>query len=126
MSRVRAERAFLWTLACAFLVAGIVFRLVQFFAARSLWLDESMLALNIASRSFGELLRPLDYNQVAPPLFLWLARLGVRLGGTNEMALYLYQSPAFQKDPAQESPDPVGVGECDQLKSGRASCRERV
>src|SRR4029079_17812972 len=60
---------------------------VQFFAARSLWLDESMLALNIASRSLVELLRPLDYNQVAPPLFLWLARLGVRLGGTNEMAL---------------------------------------
>ena len=87
MSRVRTERAFLWTLWCAFLLAGTAFRLVQFFAARSLWLDESMLALNIASRSLGELLRPLDYNQVAPPLFLWLGRLSIRLAGTNEMAL---------------------------------------
>src|SRR4249920_244244 len=87
MSRVRTERAFLWTLWWAFLVAGIAFRLIQFRAARSLWLDESMLALNIASRSLGELLRPLDYNQVAPPLFLWLSRLSIRLAGTNEMAL---------------------------------------
>src|SRR6185369_6571634 len=31
--------------------------------------------------------RPLDYNQVAPPLFLWLSRLSIRLAGTNEMAL---------------------------------------
>jgi hypothetical protein len=84
---MRTERAFLWTLGCAFLVAGIGFRLVQYFANRSLWLDESMLALNIASRSAGALLRPLDYNQVAPPLFLWLGRLSIVLGGTNEMAL---------------------------------------
>jgi hypothetical protein len=87
MSRMRAEPASLWTLWGAFLLAGIAFRLIQFFAARSLWLDESMLALNIASRSLGALLRPLDYNQVAPPLFLWLGRLSVRLAGTNEMAL---------------------------------------
>jgi hypothetical protein len=63
------------------LLAGIGFRLIQFFTARSLWLDESMLGLNIASRSLGELLRPLDYNQVAPPLFLWLGRLSIRLAG---------------------------------------------
>jgi hypothetical protein len=82
-----ARRAALWTLLGAFFIAGTAFRLVQFFAARSLWLDESMLALNIASRSWTELLRPLDYNQVAPPLFLWLSRLSIRLAGTNEMAL---------------------------------------
>jgi len=87
MSRMRAERALLWTLAGALLLAGLAFRLVQYFANRSLWLDESMLALNIASRSAWGLLRPLDYNQVAPPLFLWLGRLSVVLGGTNEMAL---------------------------------------
>jgi 4-amino-4-deoxy-L-arabinose transferase-like glycosyltransferase len=46
-----------------------------------------MLALNIASRSALELLRPLDYNQTAPPLFLWVERLAVRLGGVTEAAL---------------------------------------
>jgi hypothetical protein len=83
----RTERAAFWALWCALLLAGTSFRLVQFFAVRSLWLDESMLALNIASRSLGELLRPLDYNQVAPPLFLWLGRVAIRVAGTNEMAL---------------------------------------
>ena len=87
MSRLRTERAFVWTLWSAFLLAGISFRLIQFFAARSLWLDESMLALNVASRSLGDLLRPLDYNQVAPPLYLWLARISILAAGTNEMAL---------------------------------------
>ena len=87
MSRLRTERAFVWTLWSAFLLAGLSFRLIQFFAARSLWLDESMLALNVASRSLGDLLRPLDYNQVAPPLYLWLARISILVAGTNEMAL---------------------------------------
>jgi hypothetical protein len=82
-----ARRAALWALLGAFFIAGTAFRLAQFFAARSLWLDEAMLSLNIATRSWGELLRPLDYNQVAPPLFLWLSRLSIRLAGTNEMAL---------------------------------------
>src|SRR4029078_6105921 len=87
MSRGRTESSLLWGLRCALPLAGIVFRLVQFFAARSLWLDESMLALNIASRSLVELLRPLDYNPVAPPLFLLLSRLSIRLAGTNKMRL---------------------------------------
>ena len=87
MARLRTEKVLFWTSWAGLLLAGIGFRLIQFFTARSLWLDESMLGLNIASRSLGELLRPLDYNQVAPPLFLWLGRLSIRLAGTNEMAL---------------------------------------
>jgi hypothetical protein len=87
VSRMQARRVGFWALWGAFALAGTWLRLVQFFAARSLWLDESMLALNVASRSFRDLLRPLDYNQVAPPLFLWLGRLSIDLGGTNEMAL---------------------------------------
>ena len=87
VSRMHARRVGFWALWGAFALAGTWLRLVQFFAARSLWLDESMLALNVASRSFRDLLRPLDYNQVAPPLFLWLGRLSIDLAGTNEMAL---------------------------------------
>lgn len=40
----------------------------------SLWLDEASLALNVMTRSFGELLRPLDWSQAAPIGFLWLER----------------------------------------------------
>ena len=92
MAPLRTEKVLVWTSWAGLLLAGIGFRLIQFFTARSLWLDESMLGLNIASRSLGELLRPLDYNQVAPPLFLWLGRLSIRLAGTNEMALRAWPS----------------------------------
>jgi hypothetical protein len=68
-------------------VVGTALRLEQFARRRPLWLDECMLALNIASRSALELIRPLDYNQAAPPVFLWIERLAVCAGGVNEVAL---------------------------------------
>src|SRR5262245_50595801 len=68
-------------------LAGAAVRAWYFALRRPLWLDECMLALNIASRSALELLRPLDYNQAAPPLFLWIERLAVRLAGVSEPAL---------------------------------------
>ncbi|MBM3907839.1 MAG: glycosyltransferase family 39 protein [Gemmatimonadetes bacterium] len=40
----------------------------------SLWLDEASLGLNVLTRSYGELLRPLDWGQAAPVGFLWLER----------------------------------------------------
>src|SRR5207253_1468664 len=73
--------------AAALAVAGAALRLGHFVARRPLWLDECMLALNVATRSAVGLVRPLDYDQVAPLLFLWIERLAVRLGGVNELAL---------------------------------------
>jgi len=49
-------------------------RVVEFARDRPLWLDEAMLALNIAARSFAQLARPLDYDQSAPVAYLWLER----------------------------------------------------
>jgi GNAT superfamily N-acetyltransferase len=74
-------------LAAAFLAIGIAVRLRLFFAARSLWLDEAMLALNLLRRSSLGLFRPLDFEQSAPPLFLWLERAAVTIGGSSEMVL---------------------------------------
>jgi hypothetical protein len=54
---------------------------------RSLWIDEARLALNVASRSYLGLLQPLDYDQAAPPLFLWLQRLVVDTLGVSEATL---------------------------------------
>jgi Dolichyl-phosphate-mannose-protein mannosyltransferase len=74
---------------CAVLLIGVgtTLRLVHYLDRRSLWLDEAMLALNIASRSYADLTRPLDYNQTAPLLFLWTERLAVAIGGVNELSL---------------------------------------
>ncbi len=70
-------------------VAGLALRLANYGAFRSLWVDEASLALNIAGRSYLQLLLPLDYNQTAPILFLWLERLAIDLGGVNEWSLRL-------------------------------------
>ncbi len=58
-----------------FVLSGLVLALIQFLSARSIWLDEAMLALNVLHRSPAELLQTLDYYQVAPPLWLLLVKL---------------------------------------------------
>lgn len=69
---------------------GVIARAVHLFADRSLWLDEAMLALNLAERSFAELTGPLDFNQAAPIGFLWAEKLAVMLLGLDEIALRLW------------------------------------
>ncbi len=69
---------------------GILFRVVQYLSNRSLWADESTLALNIVERSFSELSQPLDYQQAAPIGFLMVEKLAVQLLGNNEYALRLF------------------------------------
>src|SRR5207249_2944193 len=69
---------------------GVIVRCVQYLANRSLWLDESMLALNITHRTFTQLLQPLDYDQGAPFAFLIIERAFVQLLGNSEYALRLF------------------------------------
>ncbi|MFB2838646.1 glycosyltransferase family 39 protein [Floridanema evergladense] len=69
---------------------GIIIRLAQYISNRSLWGDEAYIALNIVDRSYLELLQPLDYDQAAPPGFLWIEKLAVQLFGNNEYSLRLF------------------------------------
>jgi hypothetical protein len=80
------QRNFLQYLSIFLIIFGIVIRLVQYLNNRSLWLDEVNLALNIINRSYSELLNTLDYNQAAPPGFLWIEKLVTQLLGNNEYA----------------------------------------
>ncbi|MEI6290342.1 MAG: glycosyltransferase family 39 protein, partial [Chloroflexota bacterium] len=68
---------------------GWVLRFRQYFQDNSLWLDEAMLALNIIQRDMFSLLQPLDYNQGAPPAFLWAVKTAVQVFGNNEYSLRL-------------------------------------
>jgi hypothetical protein len=77
-------------LVICFLVIGIILRIWQYVANRSLWLDEAMLALNITHRSFAGLTQPLDYNQAAPLLFLFVQKDISVVLGNSEFALRLF------------------------------------
>lgn len=55
----------------AIVLFGITSRVAQYAWRASLWHDEALVTLNVMHRDYRELLRPLDYEQAAPPLFLW-------------------------------------------------------
>jgi len=73
----------------AIVLVGAALRLFAYVAARSLWLDEAMLANNIVGRTFVALLGPLGENQSAPWLFLLGERAATVVAGPNELALRL-------------------------------------
>ncbi len=90
LSKNKSEKIF--SLIFLFLIIlGTLFRARHFFAGRSLWLDEAMLALNILDLSFGELTQqPLPYEQGAPIGFLFFVKATTLLLGDSEYAFRLY------------------------------------
>ncbi len=82
-------RAFNLSIAGLFAL-GISLRLWHYTARRSLWIDEARLALNIGARDFAGLVRPLDYDQAAPPLFLAVEKLATSVIGMSELSLRLF------------------------------------
>jgi hypothetical protein len=72
------------------LLLGFGLRLRQFLTGRSLWLDESMLALNIVELDFIELFGTLKYDQGAPIGFLQVEKLLYSLLGENEFVLRIF------------------------------------
>lgn len=77
------------------IIAGILIALLQFIYNRSLWLDEASLALNIIHKNHLELLKPLDYGQVAPILFLQIEKLFSELIPNTEFGLRLFPLLSF-------------------------------
>lgn len=73
-----------------FLVLGVLARCVRYFLNFPLWDDESFLCVNFIDRGFAELLTPLQFHQVAPPLFLWIELSIVRVFGYHELTLRLF------------------------------------
>ncbi len=68
------------------LSVGAIIILRDYIGNRSFWIDEAMLGLNM-SRSFGELLKPLDYGQMSPILFLYAARVPTLFLGIKDYVL---------------------------------------
>lgn len=72
------------------LLIGAILSILQFISNRSLWRDEAMLALNIVNKSHSELLKPLEYLQVAPILFLQIVKIFSKIIPNSEFGLRLF------------------------------------
>lgn len=87
-SEARSPDAIAITAWCILFLGGAV-RLREYFADRSLWLDEAMLALNIVAHPFRELVGQLQHGQIAPIGFLVLDKAATVLISNNEFGLRL-------------------------------------
>ncbi len=95
-TRRRSGPAALWTerwlawATWAFVGLGVLLRVVRYLMDYPLWWDEAFLAVNFLRRDYFDLLRPLDYSQVCPILFLWIELTVVKLAGFSEWSLRLF------------------------------------
>jgi len=69
---------------------GAALRAASYLSNAGLYVDEGAIALNVMRRDFAGLLGKLDFNQAAPPAFLFLERLAVLVLGDSEYALRLF------------------------------------
>jgi hypothetical protein len=74
----------------AFVVLGVLLRVARYALNYPLWWDEAFLAVNFIRRDYPDLLRPLDYGQVCPILFLGIELTVVKLLGFSEWSLRLF------------------------------------
>ena len=86
----RWSRVALAKVTWAFLALGVILRLVRFLLVHPLWGDECFVAANLIERGYLGLLPPLDYDQVAPILFLWAELSAVKLLGFSEWSLRVF------------------------------------
>ena len=73
-----------------FVVLGLGLRVSRYLLNFPLYCDETMIAANFLDRGYADLLRPLDYHQVGPLLWLAVELSAVRLFGFTEWSLRLF------------------------------------
>ena len=73
----------------AFVALGVLLRLGRMALDFPLWWDEAFVGVNFLHRGYRDLLRPLDYGQVCPPLFLWAEKAAVEVFGFSATSLRL-------------------------------------
>jgi len=85
-SAVLLRRQIRWLL-IGFVLVNIAWRAVRYALRFPIWGDEAMVLSSLMSRNFGDMLRPLDYLQIAPLGFMWAELIVVRLLGFSEHAV---------------------------------------
>ncbi len=74
---------------CLIFLLGIFLRFKTYFYCKPLWGDEAALALNVMDGSFLDFLKPLNYVQCAPFLFLSFTKILTGIFGTSEYVFRL-------------------------------------
>lgn len=75
--------------------AGLILSLVQFLTNRSLSVDEAALAISIVNRDATGLLKPLEFNQVAPILYLQIEKLFSNFLANTDYSLRIFPLTGF-------------------------------
>src|SRR6266851_7235749 len=75
--------------ALGMLALGIAWRFLRYALQFPIWGDEAFVSVNLLDRDYLGLLKPLDYKQVAPILFLWSELTVYHLLGGSELAIRL-------------------------------------
>ncbi len=68
---------------------GLLWRVARWAWGFPIWGDEAFVAVNFVTRDYADLVRPLDYGQIAPLVFMWVELAVSRLLGLSERALHL-------------------------------------
>ncbi len=76
-------------LAIGLIAVGVICRLTRYFLPFPISGDEAYVSLNLIDRDLVGLTRSLEYDQVAPILFLWAELAVTRLLGISELAMRL-------------------------------------
>jgi hypothetical protein len=84
-STTRQQNQLIW----AFLILGLAARTIRYVLRFPLWEDEAFVCANLIDASYGDLLQPLNFHQVAPLLFLWTQLTLVKVLGFSEWPLRL-------------------------------------
>ena len=74
----------------AFIALGIMAGLVRYLLWLPLWPDEAYLAHNFLHRGYLDLMKSLDFIQIAPLLYLWVQATFIKIFGFSEYSLRLY------------------------------------
>ncbi|TWT46144.1 hypothetical protein RAS1_25920 [Phycisphaerae bacterium RAS1] len=76
------------------LLLGLFWRVIRFAMGFPIWGDEAFVAVNLVTRDYAGMLRPLDYGQIVPLMFMWGELFFARLLGLSDWALRLFPSIA--------------------------------
>ncbi len=85
-----AQRRRLDRLAWTFVAVGVTLRLARYLLNFPFWGDELMLVQNFLDRDYGDLLKPLSLQQVAPLGYIAAELTAIKLFGFSEWSLRLF------------------------------------